>query len=157
MLRRFIPAFVSIAALFAVAASAADGESGAVDMVAAWEADPTHVFDAGEIDLDAFQWRARPVVVFANSPFDPAYAEQMEELQSEIERLVARDVVLIADTDPDSRSEPRLRLRPRGFMLVLIGKDGQVELRKPQPRTARELSRTIDKMPLRRQEMRDGF
>ncbi len=40
-------------------------------------------------------------------------------------------------------------------MLVLVGKDGSVYLRKPFPWDVRELSRSIDKMPLRQQEMRD--
>jgi hypothetical protein len=35
-----------------------------------------------------------------------------------------------------------------------MGKDGQIKLRKPFPWDARELSRSIDKMPMRQQEMR---
>jgi hypothetical protein len=38
-------------------------------------------------------------------------------------------------------------------MMVLIGKDGEVELRKPFPWTVREVSRSIDKMPIRQREM----
>ena len=51
----------------------------------------------------------------------------------------------------------RRKFRPRGFMLTLIGKDGEVELRKPFPWDVREISRSIDKMPLRQQEIRDGL
>jgi len=65
-------------------------------------------------------------------------------------------VVIIVDTDPSGESALRTKLRPRGFMMVLIGKDGQVKLRKPLPWDVRELTRSIDKMPLRRQEMRAG-
>jgi hypothetical protein len=49
----------------------------------------------------------------------------------------------------------RTKLRPRGFMVVLIGKDGGVKLRKPFPWDVREFSRSIDKMPMRQQELRD--
>jgi len=49
----------------------------------------------------------------------------------------------------------RRELRPRGFMLALVGKDGQIKLRKPAPWDVRELSRSIDKMPMRQQEIRD--
>ena len=49
----------------------------------------------------------------------------------------------------------REKLRPRGFMLVLIGKDGGVKLRKPFPYNVRELSRNIDKMPMRQREIRE--
>ena len=44
---------------------------------------------------------------------------------------------------------------PRGFMLMLVGKDGQVYLRKPLPWSVREISRSIDKLPQRQQEIRD--
>ena len=71
------------------------------------------------------------------------------------DEMVERDVVLITDTDPAAKSAIRLKLRPRGFMLALVGKDGRVNLRKPRPWDVRELSRSIDKMPLRRQEIRD--
>lgn len=135
----------------ALPAAAADAPE---DPLAAWEADRTAVLDAAGLDPDVFLWAARPVVVFADTPRDPAFLEQMEELAEELDRLVERDVVVIADTDPDARSELRRALRPRGFMLALIGKDGEVELRKPFPWTVRELSRSIDKMPMRQREMR---
>jgi hypothetical protein len=144
---------IILASLLATAsmAHAADAPS----PIEAWESDPTRVFDAAEIDLGDFQWIARPIVVFANSERDPAFAEQMEELAEDFDELAVRDVVLVVDTDPEARSDIRQRLRPRGFMTVLIGKDGQVKLRKPFPWTVRELIRSIDKMPLRRQEIRD--
>ena len=121
-----------------------------------WEADPAVIFDAAEVDLAAFQWVARPVVVFADTPADPAFTRQMELLTARLEELVERDVVLITDTNRDERSEIRTKLRPRGFMLTLIGKDGGVKLRKPFPWDVRELTRQIDKMPLRRQEIIDA-
>ena len=71
------------------------------------------------------------------------------------EELALRDVVVIFDTDPAGRSDTRLRLRPRGFMLALMGKDGAIKARKPSPWDVRELSRSIDKMPMRQQEMQD--
>ena len=36
---------------------------------------------------------------------------------------------------------------------ILIGKDGQVKLRKPSPWNIREIARVIDKMPIRQQEI----
>ena len=152
MPRRFISALAAAVALLALSAQVADAND---EAVALWRAEPTRVFDAAEIDLDAFQWIARPVVVFADTPFDPAFAEQMEELAREADRLAERGVLIVTDTDPSARSEPRRRLRPRGFMLVLMGQDGEVKLRKPLPWTVRELSRSIDKMPMRRRELRE--
>jgi hypothetical protein len=79
----------------------------------------------------------------------------MQYLTRELEELSERDIVVLTDTDPKAQSDLRTKLRPRGFMLVLIGKDGEVKLRKPLPWSVRELTRTIDKMPMRQQEIRD--
>ncbi|MFZ1727807.1 MAG: DUF4174 domain-containing protein [Albidovulum sp.] len=108
-----------------------------------------------EVTLEDFLWLKRPVVVFAQTPADPAFAEQMRLLEAFWSELEDRDVVVITDTDPAAKSAIREKLRPRGFMLVLIGKDGQIVLRKPFPWDVRELSRAIDKLPLRREEIRN--
>ena len=109
-----------------------------------------------EEDLADFLWFNRPIVVLADSPDDPRYIKQMALLMDNLEELKTRDVVILTDTDPSQKTRLRKRLRPRGFMLVLIGKDGSVKLRKPFPWDVRAISRAIDKMPMRRQEMRDG-
>lgn len=104
-------------------------------------------------DLSKFKWKKRPVVVFADSAEDPAFVEQMELLREREDALLARDVVVLVDTDPDARSEMRLKMRPRGFMLVLVGKDGDIVMRKPFPWDVREITRSIDKMPMRQREI----
>ena len=108
-----------------------------------------------EVELDDLLWLKRPVVVFAQTPADPAFIEQMRLLEAYWSELEDRDVVVITDTDPAAKSAIREKLRPRGFMLVLIGKDGQIVMRKPTPWDVRELSRAIDKLPLRREEIRN--
>ncbi len=50
----------------------------------------------------------------------------------------------------------RTTLRPRGFSLVIVDKDSRVMLRKPDPWDVREISRAIDKTPLRQQEVREA-
>ena len=106
-----------------------------------------------DTDLSSYQWTHRPIVVFANSPEDVNYTRQIKMLKSELNQLLVRDVVVLTDTNPSEVSPLRELLRPRGFGLLLIGKDGQVKLRKPFPWSVRELSRAIDKMPMRRQEL----
>ena len=120
-----------------------------------WEADRSTVFAAADVALDDFLWAARPVVVFADTDRNPEFQRQIELLQADLDGLAERDVVIITDAMPDPMSDIRRELRPRGFMLVLMGKDGVVELRKPSPWSVRELSRSIDKMPLRQQEIRE--
>lgn len=104
--------------------------------------------------LAEYLWKKRPVIVFADTPDDPQFQLQLELLAEDADQLEERDVVVLTDTDPAAASPLRQKLRPRGFQLVLIGKDGKVKLRKPRPWTVREISRAIDKEPLRQQEIR---
>ncbi|SFR55366.1 DUF4174 domain-containing protein [Litoreibacter janthinus] len=119
--------------------------------------DPTAIgpYDAVEANLSDFLWLKRPVVVFADTPADPRFKRQIELLEARPQALIDREVVILVDTDPKTPSDIRTKLRPRGFMMVLIGKDGEVELRKPSPWDIREITRAIDKMPLRLQELKE--
>jgi len=118
--------------------------------------DDAIILKCAEINLDDFLWVNRPIVVLADSPDDPRFLEQLRLLEERLPDLKERDVVVITDTDPSQKTDLRQALRPRGFMLVLIGKDGGIKLRKPSPWSVREISRVIDKMPMRRQEIRTG-
>lgn len=118
-------------------------------------ADPL-VFSADMNDLSEFRWKKRPVLVFADGAEDPAFIEQLELLRARSDDLLDRDVVVLIDTDPAARSPLRLKMRPRGFMLVLVGKDGGIKLRKPFPWDVREITRSIDKMPMRQREIRES-
>ena len=111
------------------------------------------VMDGSEAQLDSFLWEKRLILLFANTPNDPAFQQQLESILERAEEFVERDVVVITDTDPDANSDARRRLRPRGYMMAIIDKDGEVKQRRPAPRSARELMAVIDRFPLRRQEM----
>ncbi len=141
-----VVAFV-FAGLFAVTAAAQS----------ATEPQDTVLFAPADMaDLSEFHWKKRPVVVFADSENDPAFQSQMELLKEQPADLLARDVIVLTDTDPSARSPLRLKMRPRGFMLVLVGKDGDIKLRKPRPWDVREITRSIDKMTIRQREIRDA-
>lgn len=129
--------------------------SASAETPAAAPADPL-IQTADMADLSEFRWKKRPVLVFADGDEDPAFIEQLALLQARADDLLARDVVVLVDTDPAARSALRLKMRPRGFMLVLVGKDGGIKLRKPFPWDVREISRSIDKMPMRQREIREG-
>lgn len=111
------------------------------------------ILEATGLDPAAFLWTARILAVMANSPNDPAFIQQMREIAAGADRLVERDVVVITDTDHGANSPLRRMLRPRGFMLAIIEKDGAIAQRRPAPRDAREIAAIIDRFPLRRQEM----
>ncbi len=102
--------------------------------------------------LEDLLWVARPVVVFADSPNDPRFIQQMRMLEERAPELEDRGVVILTDTDPDARGPLRTALRPRGFGLVLVDTDGSVVQRRPAPTTSRELINLIDRLPSRRQE-----
>ena len=109
-----------------------------------------------DVALADFLWLKRPIVVFADSPNDPAFQTQLRYLADDPGELIKRDVVILTDTDPAVPSEARQSLRPRGFSMVLLEKNGQVMLRKPLPWSVREITHAIDKFPLRQQEIREG-
>lgn len=124
------------------AATAAPSEAATVEVVV----------EAVEPNLEALRWIARPVVVFADTENDPRFRQQMELLGRDEGDLLARDVVILVDTDAGTLSDLRRELRPRDFTIVLIDKDGTVVQRRPAPTTVRELTHTIDRLPSRRQE-----
>ena len=139
-------AAILVALALAVQARAADTAASATEGI---------VRPAAASDLPDFLWHARPVIVFADSPDDPRFIQQIELLEEDLGQLAERDVIVLTDADPDAKLPLRQRLRPRGFMLVLVGKDGVVELRKPLPWTVREITRSIDKMPIRQREVEE--
>ncbi len=144
--RSFAAALVAAALAAPIAAPAQDDirtEAAAAQAVAT---------DAAQPDLKQFLWVARPLVVFADSPEDPRYLQQMQMLESGAADLDERKVVVLTDTDPAAAGPLRRELRPRGFGLVLIDTDGLVVQRRPSPTTVRELAGTIDRLPSRREE-----
>ena len=156
--------FKTLATSAALAVGLATSPAGALDAVK-WaaahpevtvlSADELMMIEAPGATLEDFLWTARPLIVFADSENDPRFIQQMEYIAEDWIELAERDVIVVVDTDPAARSAIRQELRPRGFMLVLIGKDGFKYLRKPLPWDVREITRSIDKMPLRQQELRD--
>lgn len=111
------------------------------------------IYNAASITPEELVWVSRPVVVFADTPDDPAFVAQLKALNDRPDALILRDVVVITDADPAGQSVWRQKLHPRGFSLVILDKDGQVKLRKPFPWDVREISRAINKFPLRLQEI----
>ena len=117
------------------------------------EAPALVVLDAADTTLEDHLWVSRPIVIFADTPRDPRFQDQLDMLLARPEPLIERDVIVILDADPDARSDVRLALRPRGFSMVILQRDGRVALRKPTPWDVREIMRAIDNLPLRLEEL----
>jgi len=153
-----LPAQATLAQATGPGVEASESEAGSAgDPVAMWEAEPTGVLPAEGVDLDAFQYVARPLVIFGDSPRQPQVVEQLRLIEAAIADLAERDVAVIVDTDPQARSAVRQELRPRGFALVLLDKDGRVTMRRPAPLSVREIAHAIDRTPLRQEEVRNGL
>ena len=164
MRRLFLIAMTGLLPLAGVAQTqaAADREDPAI-LVADTESDVApatpdeepvlRIVDAAEVELDEFLWVARIVAVLADTPNDPAFIQQLRDIEARAAELIERDVVVIIDSDRRSDSDLRRLLRPRGFMLAIIEKDGAISQRRPAPRDVREIAAIIDRFPLRRQEM----
>ncbi len=95
-------------------------------------------------DIKDLIWEKRPVLVFSNSHLDPNLKHKLKCL-GRIRCAFSRDVKVFVDDKPEPNSNLRKRFRPKGFLIILIGKDGQIKLRKNSPWSARELTRVIDK------------
>ncbi|MGI3183454.1 DUF4174 domain-containing protein [Nioella aestuarii] len=113
------------------------------------------IIDAVEsgITLEELTWVSRPIVIFAETDRDPRFQDQIDLLLERPGPLLERDVVIVIDSDPAAESPIRQALRPRGFSLVIIQRDGRVALRKPNPWDVREIMRAIDNLPMRIEEM----
>lgn len=114
-------------------------------------------FAAGDVVWADQLYTTRPLVVFADSDANPDYLRQLHLLERDLADLADRDVVVVLDTDPAAASEWRARLRPRGFSVVLLDKDLRPVFRKPSPWDVREITRNIDRLPSRRQEINERF
>ena len=127
--------------------------AGLSGIVAQADEAPFRPVPASEVVLADLLYQSRVVAIFADDPKDPNFLRQMALIAVNSADLAERDVIVVFDTDPAAASEVRVKLRPKGFALVIMDKDGKIALRKPLPWDTREISRAIDKFPSRRDEV----
>ncbi len=118
----------------------------------------------------------RVLLVFAPSDRDPRYLQQTEMLEHHGAEMKERDLVLIpvvTETGPQITPETlrvirgpslsdqeqmlvrqRFHVAPEAFTAILLGKDGGEKLRVTAPVSVDRLNRTIDAMPMRKDEMK---
>lgn len=121
------------------------------------------------IDLNAYKWKNRVLLLFAPSEADGAYSDMRRELEGQGEGIVDRDLLVfhiledgesrLGDSSIDQQSPAFLRerfsVKPGRFAVVLIGKDGGEKLRREEGVALAEIFSLIDSMPMRRREMRE--
>lgn len=115
--------------------------------------------------FDAFGWKNRVLIVFAN-PGDPQAVEQRRVLADETKAFAERDMLVLevlGDTvkpiygKTDTLTARELRKdagvgEGANFTAILIGKDGGIKLRANKPVTPDQLFGLIDSMPMRANE-----
>ena len=110
--------------------------------------------------LRASRWQHRLLLLGAPTASQADFQRQKTLLAAEEKGLAARDFKVIEvvydQLSPADRQcwTQQLSQPLTGFRLVLIGKDGGIKRTETQPIAPASLFGTVDKMPMRRQEMR---
>lgn len=106
--------------------------------------------------LEKYRGKNRLLLIFAPAPQDPHYLEQRRLLEgSETERDERALLVLeFFEDGAQATVRKRFEVAPRMFTAVLIGKDGSEKERFTAPVNPAELFALINRMPMRRRELR---
>jgi hypothetical protein len=109
--------------------------------------------------LRASRWQHRLLLIGAPTAQDASLVQQKQLLATASAGLAARDFqVLEVSYDQLSPADrqcwtQQLGQPLSGFVVVLVGKDGGVKRTSSKPLPATDFFGTVDKMPMRRQEM----
>ena len=120
--------------------------------------------------FEEYLWQNRLVLVFAPRADDGRLLRQRAILAEAADGLSDRDIVnwelvYLDSVTVDGHQKAHLSTNPfydeynvglKDFVFILIGKDGEVKLRKEEPVSAEELFATIDAMPMRQREMQEA-
>ncbi len=125
--------------------------------------------EKGKIDFRDYYWKNRLLLLFAYSPDAPAYQTVIEELNSQSDQIVDRDMVVIEIFETglvrvDARPLPaedadklrqRFEVAEGTLTAILIGKDGGLKHKQSGSIDLAEIFALIDTMPMRQREMQN--
>ncbi|MGM0580857.1 MAG: DUF4174 domain-containing protein [Bacteroidota bacterium] len=121
--------------------------------------------------LDDFHWKNRLLIIYADDQKSSQLEEQLAKISQNDEGYNERDLKVIILKDQkveiwNSGENHQLEFseiikelnidEDRNYQNLLIGKDGGVKLRNNPPISNEKLFKTIDAMPMRQREMRNG-
>ncbi|CAN5778109.1 hypothetical protein BH23GEM3_BH23GEM3_04290 [soil metagenome] len=118
-------------------------------------------------NLEHYQWKNRPFLIFAPSETNSAYGVQARRLDAERDGARDREMVLfeiVAHAESRAAGEPleavtvdairkRFGVGEDKFAVILVGKDGTQKRRWSIPVEMEEVFALIDSMPMRHEEM----
>jgi len=108
-------------------------------------------------DLSRYRDKNRLLLVFAPSASDPRRARQDALLAGSRAKFADRDLLRFDIFERGAGAaalRARYHVRPGSFRVLLVGKDGHVAFSQPMPVAFGDLTGRIDRMPMRRDEMR---
>ncbi len=119
-------------------------------------------------NIDSFKWKNR-IVLLKDSHFNSVkLQEQLKALQSNLEKLHDRDILIFVLTDEavfdtlksKTKLQPLLIIEEFGLKdfqgLILIGKDGGLKLKESFVVSPSTICNLIDSMPMRRAELKSS-
>lgn len=120
-----------------------------------------------ENPLKSLQWKNRVVIIYSNQSNDVDYQNQFALLKEQEEELVERDVIVLSVFEEGRKAGGASLAKGWGkpiyeqyfssdnnFQLILIGKDGGLKFKNSQITNIQELIEVIDRMPMRKAEMK---
>lgn len=133
-------------------------------LVAIMILDPKHTIP---MDFEQFQWKNRLLFLFSPDDSHPIFRNLQSEINTQKAEVEDRDLLVfevltkgssrmntvqldrqVADSIRNRFSAPR-----HTFTLVLVGKDGDVKMRRHDQVKLKEVFALIDSMPMRQNEM----
>jgi hypothetical protein len=119
------------------------------------------------LDLAQYQWKNRLLLLFAPNRNHPFFDSLQVALVAQQAEVADRDLVIfeilesgqssVSMTPLDAQNAQSLRekfeVRPGGFTVILIGKDGGIKLNNQKQTRIEDIFGLIDSMPMRREEM----
>lgn len=108
--------------------------------------------------LSLYRDKNRLLLIFAPSKTDPRWQKQNTLLTGSAAEPKERDLLRFDYLETGGQKGAALRTRygikPGQFRVLLIGKDGHIASGGSTPVSLHELTEQIDRMPMRREEMR---
>ena len=123
----------------------------------------------GLTTLVAQRDQTRPLLIFAERANDPQLEIQVRILSEHAAEAADRQLVPIAlpyrapgasalqlSAEDAEAARRRFHVTSGEFAVILLGKDGGVKLRSSKPIPMSKLEKSIDAMPMRKEEMHNG-
>jgi len=117
--------------------------------------------------ISDYQWKNRLVVLLTDSQDSQLYQLQLKDLKTDLQGLKERKILVITLTPNyqitgiDNEIEQKavlnfkkLKKETNGFEVILVGLDGYIKLQQSKLLTHQELFAQIDRMPMRRNEIK---